>query len=244
MFRLYERVFKTEVIAQEKNEISFYRSFLPACKLIFDIGANDGHKTAAFIHFSEKVVSCEPDPESVNLLRIRFRNKKNRVFIENKAVTNTEGTTELFIHHGVSAFNTISGKWKNLLELQGETRWHETIIFNGKQTVQTTTLDTLIATYGLPDFIKIDTEGSEDLVLKGLSKRVPFLSFESLLPEYRNELEICLSRIESLNATVTYNIALHEKLLFDGFVTRQQLNEWITGNENPLAFEVIAKMTL
>ena len=41
-----------------------------------------------------------------------------------------------------------------------------------------TTLDALIAEHGLPDFIKIDTEGHEAAVLQGLSAPVPALSFE------------------------------------------------------------------
>ena len=41
-----------------------------------------------------------------------------------------------------------------------------------------TTLDDLISSYGVPRFIKIDTEGVEDLVLRGLSQPVDQLLFE------------------------------------------------------------------
>src|ERR1044071_5988844 len=122
LFHLYEQLFKPGTIKQQRGEISFYKSFLPTCKLIFDIGANDGHKTEAFLNISEKVISCEPDKENFKLLQVRFRNKKTRVIIENKALSDKEGEAELHIHHPGSAFNTLSHKWQLLLEKDGEDR--------------------------------------------------------------------------------------------------------------------------
>ena len=46
--------------------------------------------------------------------------------------------------------------------------------------VAVTTLDALIARFGVPAFIKIDVEGAEPDVLAGLSHAVPVLSFEYL----------------------------------------------------------------
>jgi uncharacterized membrane protein len=44
--------------------------------------------------------------------------------------------------------------------------------------VPVTTLNDLIERYGHPDFVKIDVEGCEADVLKGLSSRVPLISLE------------------------------------------------------------------
>ncbi|HEY6506205.1 MAG TPA: FkbM family methyltransferase [Chitinophagaceae bacterium] len=228
---------------QQRREVSFYQSFLPACNLIFDIGANDGHKTAAFLSLSEKVVCCEPDSENFRLLQARFRNKKARVILENKALSDQQGMATFNIHHPGSAFNTLSNKWMKVLEQDDVKRWDEKIQFSATQTVETTTLDRLIEQYGLPGFIKIDVEGFEETVLKGLSQPVPYLSFETLLPDYAVELNNCLAIINSLDRTAVYNIAMHEKTIFPDFVNRDELNTWTGQNNNAGGFEVIVKMS-
>ena len=243
LFTFYQLLFKPAATKQQRLEISFYKSFLPACKLIFDIGANDGHKTAAFLTLAEKVICCEPDKQSLKRLLVRFRNQRRRVTIENKALSDKEGFAELHIHHPGSAFNTLSNKWMKLLEEEGEKRWNEQIKFTVTETVPTTTLDNLIRKYGLPDYIKIDAEGFEEHVLKGLSQPVPYLSFETLIPDYNIELQNCLAAVESLDKAAKYNIALHEQLILPGYVNRHELEDWLKKNNNAPSFEVIVKMS-
>ncbi|MDP4264237.1 MAG: FkbM family methyltransferase [Bacteroidota bacterium] len=242
-FRLYQRLFKPEEIKLRRKEINFYQSFLPPCQLIFDIGANDGHKTEAFLKIAGRVVCCEPDNRNYTILQTRFRNKRKKVFLENKALSDKEGYAEFHIHHPGSAFNTLSDKWMMLLEADKMEKWDESIKFTGKQAVGTTTLDHLIEKYGIPDFIKIDVEGYEKWVLKGLSHRVNYLSFESLLPEYAGELHECLSMITHLDDSAIFNVAKNEMLQFRDFVQRQELEKWINENQNALSFEIIAKMS-
>lgn len=241
LFRAYESIFKPAVSRQRKTEVDFYRSFLAPCQLIFDIGANDGHKTEAFLKLAQTVVCCEPDGENARLLTDRFRNKRSRVILVNKAVSDIEGTTIMHLHRPGSAFNTLSPKWAQLLENDGEKRWQEKISFKDQKPVATTTLDALIEQYGVPQFIKIDTEGSEEAVLNGLSHPIPVISFETLLPEYATELTNCLQRIETISKAATYNLALDEKLVLPAFVAMQELLEWLHTNPQSRGFEVIAK---
>lgn len=243
LFHLYQRLFKPENIRQERREISFYSSFLPDCDLIFDIGANDGHKTLAFLAIAKKIVCCEPDAENFTILKSRFRENRNRVIIENKAVTDKEGSAKFYIHHAGSAFNTLSEKWMRLLEDDKMSKWDEIIKFTGTKTIVTTTLDLLIAKYGVPDFIKIDVEGFESWVLKGLSHRIACLSFESLLPDYSDELNLCLNRIQQIEPAATFNIAKNEKLLLKQFVNKGEIEDWLSANNNLMSFEVVVKMS-
>jgi FkbM family methyltransferase len=243
LFYIYQWLFKPQEIKNQQKEEAFYKSFLPSCQLIFDIGAYDGHKTAAFLTLSKKVVCCEPDELNFKILQTRFRNKKKRVFIENKALSDKTEKIELHIHHPGSAFNTISRKWVKLLEDDNKIKWDEQIKFTRASLVETTTLDEMINKYGVPDFIKIDAEGSEEAILKGLSKRVAFLSFESLLPDYAAELKNCLDRIDSLDHSATYNIAKDEKFIMPQFINRDQLEKWVNANNNALSFEIVVKMS-
>ena len=241
LFYLYQLIFKPAEIRQQNQEKIFYKSFLPECALVFDVGANDGHKTEAFLTLSKKVVCCEPDTVNFRLLQIRFRNKKKRVMFENKALSDKEGFAEFHIHHPGSAFNTLSSKWMKLLEDDNSLKWNEEIKFTQVQTVETTTLDRLIDKYGVPDFIKIDAEGFERQILKGLSQRVNYLSFEILLPDYGDELQDCLNHINDLNHSATYNVSRFEKLLLPYFVSKDELVKYIDNN-SILSFDVIVKM--
>jgi FkbM family methyltransferase len=242
LFHLYQLIFKPTEIRLKKKEIGFYKSFLPPCDLIFDIGAYDGHKTEAFLNLAAKVVCCEPDKENFKILQSRFRNKNKRVMLENKALSDKEGIAEFHIHQPGSAFNTLSPKWKKLLEEDNMEKWDEQITFTQKQTVATTTLDHLISQYGLPGFIKLDVEGFEETVLKGLSHRVPWLSFETIIPDYHAELLNSLAIIGALDTSPLYNIALAEELVLPEFVTKDELINWLNEHTNVRSFEVIVKM--
>ncbi|MES1219865.1 MAG: FkbM family methyltransferase [Bacteroidota bacterium] len=241
LFRIYLHFFKAIEIEKEKKEIEFYKSFLPPCDLIFDIGANDGHKTEAFLRICRKIVSCEPDKKNFHVLQTRFSYKRKRVFLENIAVTDTRGKSVFHIHHPGSAFNTLSLKWKETLENDNLEKWNEKIKFSSENIIQTTTLDLLIKKYGTPDFIKIDVEGYEENVLKGLSQPIPFISFEGLWPEASEELQACFNRLENLDKTVLYNIAVDEKLLLDSFTNRNGIIDYLE-KEKLTHLEIIVKM--
>ena len=245
LFRLYTRLLKPQVIQEHEKEVAFYKTFLPKhCPLIFDIGAYDGHKTAAFLEIAGKVVSCEPDAHNFRTLRIRFRNSRSSVILENKAVSDHLGTETYHIHHAGSAFNTLNPKWKQILEEDGESRWNEKIQFSDEVRIQLTTLDQLISQYGKPGFIKIDVEGYELSVLKGLSQKVPFLSFECLLPDCKTELLDCLAHLYQLDNKVVFNAAFEETLEFAHFLTYHDMIKWVNTEAAPRCFEIVAKIEL
>ena len=243
IFHVYQFFFKPRDIILQRREVGFYNSFLGHCDLIFDIGANDGYKSEAFLKLADKVVCCEPDKLNYKILRVRFRRRKKKISIENKALSNIRGYVEFYIHYPGSAFNTLSPKWKNLLETDNKKKWNEKISFTDIVKTETTTLDILINKYGLPGFIKIDVEGSEPLVLKGLTRRVACLSFETLLPDYIAEMRDCLSTINNLDQSALYNIARDEKLLLTHFISKKELEEWAKSyQEDTYTFEIIVKM--
>jgi FkbM family methyltransferase len=210
---LYYAIFNRPQKKQELKELSFYRSFLPACELIFDIGANDGHKTIVFKKLAAKVVACDPDPYNIKILRFRFADQKN-IFVEPVAITDHEGEVDFYIEQPGSPLNSINPQWKTILEENNNNRWVQSIHFSGKVLkTKTTTLDALIDKYGIPGFIKIDVEGNEKNVLKGLSHSINYISFEVLLPEFLQEAIDCMDLLMLLNKNYRFNYAVEEKIM-------------------------------
>jgi hypothetical protein len=93
------------------------------------------------------------------------------------ALAATPGVVELHASPRTPAVATVSGRWLSLARTSpgfDRVRWTEATL------VPATTLDALIARHGLPRFCKIDVEGYEAEVLRGLSHPIPALSFEYL----------------------------------------------------------------
>lgn len=215
---LYYYFFNRKKWKQPQLELNFYRSFLPPCKLIFDIGANDGHKTMVFGKLANTVIACDPDPFNIRILNSRFRNNSH-ICIEPLALSDHTGESNLYIERPGSALNSINPRWKAILEENNNRRWKDPIQFSGTSIpVATTTLDALIHKYGTPDFIKIDVEGNEKNVLQGLSYPVNYISFEVLLPEFLNDAIDSMDLIMHNNKNTVYTYAVNEKLMLRGFL--------------------------
>ncbi len=240
-FKWYDHLFKKELALQHKKELGFYKSFLFPCELIFDIGAHKGHKTAVFSNLAKKVISCEPDEHNYMILQKRFRGKKN-IILEKLAISDRNGETDLYIHHPGSAFNTINPEWISILEKDKLQRWNELVQFSSqKQKVNTTTLDSLIIKYGRPEFVKIDVEGAELGVLKGLSQKISCLSFEVLLPEFRERSFECIELVVEKDDKTVFNYAVEEKLQLEHFMPYKEFMKIFRTLSIP-HFEIIAKM--
>jgi FkbM family methyltransferase len=222
------------------KELEFYQSFLPQCKLIFDIGANDGHKTVVFKKLAEKIVACDPDPHNLSILKARFSNNKN-IGIVPYAVTDYVGESPFFIQQPGSALNSINPQWKTILEEQNNDRWNEPIQFTDTVLkVKTITLDALIEQHGVPDFIKIDVEGNEKYVLKGLTHPVNYISYEVLLPEFLNDAVDSMDLILANNNNTVFNYAVEEKMLLPQFLNPVDFKQLLSTLTIP-HLEIIAK---
>ena len=75
-----------------------------------------------------------------------------------------------------------------------------------------TTLDALIENYGMPDFIKIDVEGYELEVLKGLTQPIRMISFEYTIPEQYNSVLECIKIVEKVNPYLLCNYSIGESM--------------------------------
>jgi FkbM family methyltransferase len=181
--------------------------------LVFDIGANEGFKTDLFLRLGAKVVAIEPDETNQSILRERFahfRLVQMPLVIVGKAVSDKSTQETMWIDGAGSAVNTLSQKWASSLKANKtrQTYAHCGLNFAQHKTVETTTVEELMSAYGVPIFIKIDVEGYELNVIRGLQRPVPYLSFEVNLPEFRSEGLECVEILGRLAAAGGFNYAV------------------------------------
>jgi FkbM family methyltransferase len=213
---LYRRVADKSWIQARDRHLDFYRRLLPELRegdLIFDVGANEGSKTDLFLRMGARVVAIEPDETNQRILEERFvkyRLARRPVVIVGKAVSDKKASESMWVDGPGSAVNTLSQKWATTLKgnKARHTYEHCGLDFVQHRTVETTTLEELIGLYGRPIFIKIDVEGYELNVIRGLRLPVPYLSFEVNLPEFRPEGLQCVGLLGDLAVNSKFNYAV------------------------------------
>lgn len=200
------------LVEDRRQELAFYKELLQGFRgdgLIFDIGANHGRKTDVFLRLGARVVAVEPDEVNQEILRQKFLSLRLRpkpVTIVGKAVSERETVERMWIDAPGSAKNTLSQKWVSTLR-SDQARFGARLEFATEKDVETTTLDRLIGLHGEPFFVKIDVEGFEPNVLRGLTRRVPYISFEVNLPEFNAEGAECIALLKRLDAAGRFNFA-------------------------------------
>ncbi len=189
-----------------------FMDLIPENAVIFDVGAHTGEKTESFLKLSPKtVLAIEPQSSCLQILNKKF-SKNPYVKIIPNCLNNHEGPIEINICSDAPTLSTCSNHWN-----QGR---FSNQIWDKKEMVQGTTLDILIEEYGMPDYCKIDVEGFEYSVLKGLTRPIPLISIE-YTKEFLEETAKIISYLESLgmtefNFTIGENPSFYLKTFTDG----------------------------
>lgn len=228
-----------------KRNIDFYNSFLAIedlseKPLVFDVGANKGNKAYAFARMGYNVICLEPEKKSLETLNYRFKNNQ-QVKIVPKGVSDSNKIIKLHIHDYRSGYNTFSDKWVNHLHDNGKERVGKNIDILESYDVETTTLDQLIEEFGMPLFVKIDVEGHELEVVSGLSKKVPYISFEANLPEFLKESQKIIEHFCSINNNATFKSAKYEQLEHNDWLNKEGILNYLKTTDNSVV-EIIAKL--
>ncbi len=159
--------------AQRALMRGFYRQFIEPGALVFDVGANVGLRTEIFLDLGATVVAVEPQEHCVRRLRRHFGTHPRAVVIP-FGLDSARGEQVLRGLPG-SPLTSMSDEWIQAAQSSGRFGSGE-YVEQGR--VRTTTLDALIEVFGRPAFCKIDVEGFEARVVRGLSVPIASLSLE------------------------------------------------------------------
>ena len=190
----------------------FYSQFIRPGDLCFDVGANKGARAEIFLRLGARVVAVEPLPKCIAMMESAFAGCRGLHLVQ-AAAGSAPGEARIMV--GEASFtSTINQEWASAVSESGRFshQWHESIA------VPVTTLDQLIKQFGSPVFCKVDVEGYELEVLRGLSELPQALSFE-FTPEVIEIAVGCLERLSG-QGSVRCNYSLGESALF-------QLDEWV-----------------
>lgn len=198
---LFEMINKKKLL-QSRN--AFYASFINSNDVCFDVGANIGNRTESMLAIGAKVIAVEPQKSCIAILEKKFGES---ITIVPKGLGKEPGFLDMFI----ATNTTISSFSKDWIDKVKQDRFSE-YSWNKTEKIEVTTLDTLIDTYGKPQFIKIDVEGFELEVLKGLSQSVRYVSIEYNVPDNIENTVNCLLKLQQLNANAVCNYSVGESM--------------------------------
>jgi FkbM family methyltransferase len=155
----------------------FYRGFVLPGQSAWDVGAHLGNRCRVWLSLGARVVAYEPQPDCAAVLENWFGTSP---FFQLRrcAVGSKSGTVELQISEEHPTLATVSGDWVTRMSHHP---LFDGIAWNRRESVPMVKLADEEAALGRPVFIKIDVEGHEIEVIRGLRSLPQALSFE-LLP--------------------------------------------------------------
>ena len=215
--------------------VRFYSQFMGEGDLCFDVGAHMGNRAEIFLGTGTKVVAVEPQSDCIDYMKRKFFGNP-RITLINKGLSDREGELVFHICEDASTISTFSEKWK--------TGRFSNYNWNKSKKIPVTTLDALIEKNGLPVFCKIDVEGYEYNVLKGLSQPIPIISFE-FTQEFFVDSKDCIDYLNTLGYA-RYNCSFGEsaKMLFLNWVSPEELVTKINSIGDPLLWgDIYAKFS-
>ena len=185
----------------EKSESKIMEEEIKVGNIVVDVGANIGLHTlnmARIVGNTGQVFAFEPDPSNFKILEknVKVNNYQN-IILEQKAVGDKHGRTTLYQsdHPGMHRI------------------FPQTKQAKGQVQVELTSLDKYFIDSNLVDkinFIKIDVEGLEFSVLKGMENILKNNKKIKMIFEFmpKNIMEACFAPIELLNYLTSYDLKL------------------------------------
>ena len=157
---LNDKGISTELFIERIREVESTKNLqriLRKGDIVIDIGANIGYYAlmeARLVAETGKVYACEPIPKSIELLKKSIEaNHYANIEILNIALGDRNGTAEIYLSR--------NSNWHSMSDLR-------TFEEMGKMVVEVRTVDKLLEDTDFPNFIRMDVEGYESKVIKGM----------------------------------------------------------------------------
>ena len=201
----------------------FHARFLGPGDLAFDVGAHVGDRALSFRRLGARVVAVEPQPSLLRALRLVFRGDAGVTLVP--ALLGAEpGEAVLHLNRANPTVATASRDF--IAAAAGSPGW-EGQEWDAALPRPRTTLDALAAAHGRPHFIKVDVEGWEAEVLRGLSAAPRALSFEFTTIQ-RPVAHAALALLSALGLRA-FNACLGESMAwaFPAPVTAMEIAAWL-----------------
>lgn len=197
--------------------------FLVPDTIVFDVGSHVGDRVGSFRRARTRVVSLEPQPLCAEAIR-RIYSKDPQVAVVEAACGSAVGTVQFKLNSANPTVATASDDF--VAAARDADGWREQT-WDGIVEVPLTTLDELIARFSRPQFVKIDVEGFEAEVLKGLSSPVPALSFEFTTIQ-RETANACVAHLMNLGR-YRFNVSLGEthELVFEQWCEADRMRNYL-----------------
>jgi FkbM family methyltransferase len=169
----YQQLFDRRRLALRAKMRDLYGPYIRRGDLVFDVGAHMGTYAEVFVELGAKVIAIEPNPLCCE--RLTRMAKTRPIRVANCAAGDLPGRLNLHICYENPSISTVAEEWYAAAQRSPafrNNRWLEAV------EVDVVTLDQLADQHGVPVFVKIDAEGFDDRVLRGMSFRPLAISFE------------------------------------------------------------------
>ncbi len=168
----YQAIFKPEIAAYKARMGAFYSQFFQPGTRVFDVGANQGEYAEIFAREGGRVLAIEPN--TAYSPRLNALSRMFDIHPVFAAIAEAPGEAELQVC-STAIYSTLVDPHAEWIETSPDyagVKWTHTL------KVPVTTLDILAKEFGEPEYVKIDVEGFEINVLRGMTFRPRYLSFE------------------------------------------------------------------